>query len=70
MSRLAYEACMTCEAYALRRRNVLLPEFVKRKRRTGETAQQVLDAYMTGVHDRHLSGLSLRTPPEPHGGTQ
>jgi hypothetical protein len=56
---MTYHDCFECIGYMERRRTVLLPAMARRRSETGETAQQILDRYMSGVHRRHLSGLSL-----------
>lgn len=56
---MTYTTCITCIDYMERRKAVLLPAFVMHKAETGETSQQILDRYMGGVHDRHLTGFSL-----------
>lgn len=54
-----YETCDTCITYAEGRVTVLSQAIVDEKAKTGESSQDVLDRYMTGVHYRHLAGLSL-----------
>ena len=54
-----YADCEICITYAEGRITVLPQAIVDEKAKTGETSQEVLDRYMTGVHERHLSGLSL-----------
>jgi hypothetical protein len=54
-----YSACNECGDYIERRKPVLLPEVRKQAERNGEFWTATLHRYMTGVHDRHMSGLSL-----------
>lgn len=54
-----YEDCRDCFVYGQRRMEVLIPALHERRIQTGETAQQILDRFMTGVHSRHLSGLPI-----------
>lgn len=54
-----YSVCSTCIGYVTSRRDVLLPEMAAHCNRTGEGSAECLHRYMTGVHDRHMSGLSL-----------
>jgi len=54
-----YVTCPSCIEYAQIRQSVLAPAFVARKRQTGESTQQILDRFMTGVHARHLDGLPI-----------
>ena len=56
---LNYNTCLTCINYAADRFDVLVASFAEHCAETNETSQQALDRYMTGVHERHLSGLSL-----------
>ena len=56
---LNYNTCLTCMGYAIDRFDVLAPALAEHRAVTGETSQQILDRYMAGVHERHLSGLSL-----------
>lgn len=55
----SYHTCPACIEYGEVRFSVLTPALAKRSDETGETAQQILDRYMSGVHDRHLSGLPI-----------
>lgn len=55
----AFENCPDCIEYAEARVSVLTPAFVERREVTGETAQQIIDRYMSGVHTRHLAGLPI-----------
>lgn len=59
MSDYDYVNCEICITYAEGRITVLPQAIVAEKAKTGESSQEVLDRYMTGVHDRHLAGLSL-----------
>lgn len=59
MNHPEYEDCRDCFLYGQRRMSVLIPAMHEQRMKTGETARQILDRYMTGVHARHLSGLSL-----------
>jgi hypothetical protein len=59
MNNHEYMACVTCIEYAEGRTPVLIPAMHERRMETGETSQQILDRYMTGVHKRHMNGLSL-----------
>ena len=59
MSDYNYVNCETCITYAEGRITVLPQAIVDDEAKTGESSQEVLDRYMTGVHERHLSGLSL-----------
>lgn len=54
-----YISCPDCSDYMERRRSVVLPALAAHSNETGESAGAILDRYMTGVHARHLSGLSL-----------
>ena len=54
-----YYNCQTCILYANGRVSVLPQAIVDYGAKGDETAAEVLDRYMTGVHARHLSGLSL-----------
>jgi hypothetical protein len=54
-----FHDCPTCIAYSSRRLPVLAPAMARRLRDTGETSAEILTRYMTGVHDRHVAGLSL-----------
>jgi hypothetical protein len=56
---MTYRNCPDCTAYAERRMPVLAPAMAETLAKTGETSQQILDRYMTGVHERHLAGGSL-----------
>lgn len=58
-TRPAYERCPDCNAYAERRRPVLVPAFGRVMQRTGETAQQIIDRYFAGVHRRHMTGRPI-----------
>lgn len=55
----AYYDCTKCLVYMAERQGVVIPAMAERRAETGETSQQILDRYMTGVHDRHLSGLPI-----------
>ena len=59
----AYRTCPVCAYYASRRGRVLDPEFALQAFRRGVHVSIVVHEYLTGVHDRHLSGLSLSTRP-------
>ncbi|WP_155992102.1 hypothetical protein [Nocardioides sp. URHA0032] len=54
-----YHNCGECIAYMERRRKVLLPAMAAHCERTGEYAADALHRYMSGVHDRHVAGMSL-----------
>lgn len=54
-----YKGCATCIEYIDARAHVLAPAFTKHRAKSGETASQILERYMTGVHQRHLSGLPI-----------
>lgn len=54
-----YEICPECMIYASGRTGVLPRAMAAVRTETGETSKEILDRYMTGVHERHLSGLSL-----------
>ena len=54
-----YRTCQTCIEYAEVRRPVIVPALVDRSVETGETSEQILDRFMGGVHERHLSGLPI-----------
>lgn len=54
-----FHDCPTCIAYMSRRFPVLAPAMARRLCDTGETSAGILARYMTGVHDRHLAGLTL-----------
>ena len=56
---LDYNTCLTCMGYTNGRFGVLVPALAEHRAVTGETSQQILDRYMAGIHERHLSGLSL-----------
>lgn len=55
-----YETCPDCIGYAVRRLPAILDAMATETERTGETARQIIDRYMTGVHDRHLAGKDIR----------
>jgi hypothetical protein len=48
-----------CVRYFISRREVLIPEVLKEAARHGEDPVDTFARYARGVHDRHLSGLSL-----------
>ena len=54
-----FHGCRECIHYFADRGDLLKPAMADRIRQTGESAGQILERYMTGVHNRHLSGLSL-----------
>jgi len=56
---VTYRNCYDCITYAEARMSVVVPAMAERREETGETAQQILDRYMTGVHARHLAGLPI-----------
>ena len=56
---MSYTTCTTCITYAEGRQSVLAQALADQCAATDETSQEILDRYMGGVHDRHLSGLSL-----------
>lgn len=53
------QTCPTCTAYASARFDALAQAFAVRRRLTGEATRAVMDAHMTGVHERHASRESL-----------
>lgn len=55
-----YETCPACIEYAVRRLSAILEHLADAADKTGETARQIIDRYMTGVHDRHLAGKDIR----------
>lgn len=55
--------CEVCQAYAHRRATVLAPEIELRAFIRGVAPEVVAREFMYGVHQRHLSGLSLDTSP-------
>lgn len=61
----AYETCPACIEYAVRRLPAILPDMATEAERTGETARQIIDRYMTRwqrfqLHVGH--GLVMRYP--------
>jgi hypothetical protein len=54
-----YSVCSRCIGYIEDRRAVVLPAIANHCDATGEPSADALHRYMTGVHDRHMSGLSL-----------
>ena len=54
-----YQSCPTCMGYAALGFDVLAQAFAVRRRLTGEATRAVMDAHMTGVHERHASRESL-----------
>lgn len=50
---LAYRHCPLCEAYARRRSGVLSLAMAEVIDRTGETAEECVDRYMSGFHELH-----------------
>ena len=54
-----YQSCPTCMAYASARFDALVQAFAVRRRLTGEATRAVMDAHMTGVHERHASRKNL-----------
>lgn len=62
MSTQPYRECPVCVEYADRRRSVLGPAVAEHCFRTEEPVAETIDRYMTGVHQRHLAGLSLAVP--------
>jgi len=57
--RKPYENCDPCTLYMIDRHVSLLPAMNVHSLKTGEALPDTLVRYMTGVHERHLSGLSL-----------
>jgi hypothetical protein len=56
-------ACGPCRSYVDRRGHVLAPEIAAAARRRSLTYDQVAEAYVEGVHQRHLAGLSIEFRP-------
>lgn len=54
-----YQKCPTCMLYVAVGSDVLAQTFALRRRLTGETTREVMDAHMTFIHERHTSGKSL-----------
>jgi hypothetical protein len=54
-----YVTCPDCIEYGSVRFSILTAALAVRSQQTGETSQQILDRYMDGVHQRHLSGLPI-----------
>jgi hypothetical protein len=54
-----YRTCQTCREYGEARMSTLVPAMAARRAETGETSEQILDRYMNGVHERHMSGLPV-----------
>lgn len=54
-----FHTCPTCQEYGLARQPVLVPAMREQCDRSGETPDEVLVRYMTGVHQRHLAGLPI-----------
>ena len=54
-----YQSCPTCMGYAALGFDALAQAFAVRRRLTGEATRAVMDAHMTGVHERHASRESL-----------
>ena len=57
-----YQSCPTCMGYAALGFDVLaqaLARSINRRRLTGEATRAVMDAHMTGVHERHASRKNL-----------
>jgi hypothetical protein len=59
----AYSECSDCIDYMAVRQRVVMPAMGRRMIDTGETARQILDRFMAGVHERHLAGLPILPPP-------
>lgn len=53
--------CGPCASYAATRLPTLASALARRCEETGETSQEIVDRFMAGVHDRHLSGLPILT---------
>jgi hypothetical protein len=51
--------CAECNDYLARRETVLPAAVVESAKRRGLDPKELFLTYMLGVHDRHLSGLSL-----------
>jgi hypothetical protein len=56
---MSYQTCTDCIDYMEARHAVIVPALAERREETGETAQQILDRYMGGVHDRLLAGFPI-----------
>jgi hypothetical protein len=56
---MTYVTCPDCMDYAEQRRPVLVPAMADARKATGETSDEILTRFMTGVHARHLSGLPI-----------
>ena len=54
-----YETCAECSTYAEARMQIFVPSLSKERAKTGETGEEIVDRYMSGVHYRHLAGFSL-----------
>lgn len=55
----AYEICVICTLYAAKRADALVPALARESKETGETSQQVLDRYMSKIHELHESGVTI-----------
>lgn len=60
---IAHRYGCACAAYFAQRREVLIPEVEKEADRRGLDSLDLFAAYARGVHERHLSGLSLAVTP-------
>ena len=56
---MSYVNCATCATYINTREQSLRPALEGHIAKSGETRGEIFDRFMGGVHDRHLSGLSL-----------
>jgi len=52
-------ACDVCEAYLVRRANVLMPEILTAARARRIKAAVMFRRFLAAVHHRHTSGLSI-----------
>lgn len=53
------DRCFECLFYMAVRQQVLLPALRRRRHQTGESAPEIIDRFMTGVHARHEAGLPI-----------
>lgn len=60
-ARHPHPECGECNEYMERRADVLPAHIVAVARRRGIRGTDLVIAYFEGVHERHLSGLSLDT---------
>lgn len=56
---IAYRLTCECASYLVNRREVLLPEVLKAAEAQDEDPVDLFAQFARGVHERHLSGLSL-----------